>query len=106
MREILVWTHSISTSCSDASKFVATQGDMGEGACGRRGGGGGVVLMNPVHGRMQWDHPGQQLLMLSICICSGGSKDQRQGKKGVEEEAASRTLKKRKAQTHQWNAIA
>ena len=27
-------SRSISTSCSDASKFVATQGDMGEGACG------------------------------------------------------------------------
>ena len=29
-------SHSISTSCSDASKSVATQGDMGEGACGVR----------------------------------------------------------------------
>ena len=26
--------NSISTRCSDASKFVATRGDMGEGACG------------------------------------------------------------------------
>ena len=29
-------SHSISTSCSDASKFVAKRGDMGEGACGGR----------------------------------------------------------------------